>query len=270
MYDIANPSADLIPHIKKFWGMRSDFKEGIMYHHKLIPTGMIEMTFYFNTIPVYQMHSSKKSIRANCIISGQQEEPMQVEIDGPLDLFSILFHPAGIQELIPVPAIELGGNVFDLTLLPKHNFSVLAEKLADCMRFEDRVALCEKFFRLQIQQKKLSQHPSMPFVMNTFMKSRGNIDLSVLIEESCLSRKQFERHFSSSIGVSPGKFRRILRFQYALYLKSTNPDMDLTSLATDAGYFDQAHMIREFRTFSSLTPRKFFNTCLPVSDLYNH
>ena len=95
------------------------------------------------------------------------------------------------------------------------------------------------------------------------------ININLLASESCLSRKQFERSFSDIIGSSPKQFLKIIRFQNAIFQKSKHPELNLTELAHKCGYYDQAHMINDFKTLSGFTPRYFFSDCDPFSDYFN-
>jgi len=62
---------------------------------------------------------------------------------------------------------------------------------------------------------------------------------------------------------------KVVRFQSALHHKSQHPDLSLTNLALDCGYFDQSHMIRDFKQLSGMRPSQYFSDCQPVSDYFS-
>jgi AraC-like DNA-binding protein len=62
---------------------------------------------------------------------------------------------------------------------------------------------------------------------------------------------------------------RIVRFQYALHYKWQYPQTKLTGLAYDCGFYDQSHMINEFRDLSGKTPKQYFAECEPYSDYFS-
>jgi transcriptional regulator GlxA family with amidase domain len=69
-----------------------------------------------------------------------------------------------------------------------------------------------------------------------------------------ISRRQLGRLFQERIGIGPKSLGRLGRFQRALRGLDGNPRSSLASVATRAGYFDQAHMSRDFRLFAGTTP----------------
>jgi transcriptional regulator GlxA family with amidase domain len=74
-----------------------------------------------------------------------------------------------------------------------------------------------------------------------------------------VSLRQFERQFLERIGTSPTTFIRQARFAKALRLKRTHPALNWSSIAYECGYFDQMHLIRDFKQFTSATPTSFKN-----------
>lgn len=69
------------------------------------------------------------------------------------------------------------------------------------------------------------------------------------------SKRSLERHFLSTVGLSPKKFMRSARFQQVLEKLEAGASWPI--IAGDLNYYDQAHFIKEFREFSGLTPQQF-------------
>jgi AraC-like DNA-binding protein len=84
--------------------------------------------------------------------------------------------------------------------------------------------------------------------------ANGAIDLDYVARESNLSARQFRRRCLEESGLTPKLLCRILRFRHASRLSGPAVDVALA-----AGYFDQAHMIRDFREFSGDTPMSVFS-----------
>src|SRR5262245_13052130 len=81
--------------------------------------------------------------------------------------------------------------------------------------------------------------------------------ISELADYCEVSVRQLERGFRHVIGTSPKVFARILRFQQAQRRLMFDPEADLTSLAYECGYFDQAHFIKDFKAFAGQTPTEY-------------
>jgi AraC-like DNA-binding protein len=88
--------------------------------------------------------------------------------------------------------------------------------------------------------------------------AHGDIDLNYVSSKANLSPRQFRRRCLEESGLSPRRLCRILRFRYASQLASRAP-RDWAGIAQAAGYYDQAHLIRDFREFSGVTPMSVFS-----------
>src|SRR5262249_21630694 len=87
--------------------------------------------------------------------------------------------------------------------------------------------------------------------------TKGQYRIAELADYCQVSLRQLQRGFRQVIGTSPKAFARILRFQEAQRRLMFDPDADLTAMAYDCGYFDQAHFIKDFKEFSGKTPTKY-------------
>jgi AraC-like DNA-binding protein len=165
---------------------------------------------------------------------------------------------------------ELFNQSVPLKYIIKNKIIQLEDELSAVQSFEKRIAITEKFLLTQIQknQKKL-HYERIKHIIGMINQTKGIVDIDLLASESCLSRKQFERSFSDIIGASPKQFLRIIRFQNAIYQKSKYPRLNLTEIAHKCGYYDQAHMVNDFKTLSGFTPGQFFSDCEPFSDYFN-
>lgn len=99
-------------------------------------------------------------------------------------------------------------------------------------------------------------------------RSHGRVDLALLARNCNLSLRQFERQFRESVGVSPKLFSRVARFEFAVLRKQTNPSLSWTEIASSAGYFDQAHLIRDTRLLAGAAPQKLL-VSLPDVDFHS-
>jgi AraC-like DNA-binding protein len=91
-----------------------------------------------------------------------------------------------------------------------------------------------------------------------------------LAAQSYLSSSQFERQFKHYTAVSPKAYARIVRFGNLQSALLVNPFIPLADLADVYGYSDQAHLIREFKSFAHCTPRDFAATAPAYFELRQH
>lgn len=89
------------------------------------------------------------------------------------------------------------------------------------------------------------------------LQQKGNASVTQLANDSNLSIRQLERIFAREIGVSPKTYSRMLRFLHLLKNKTAAPTQKWAALAYDANYFDQMHLVKEFKQFLGTTPSAF-------------
>jgi AraC-like DNA-binding protein len=82
----------------------------------------------------------------------------------------------------------------------------------------------------------------------------GNLALNEVARAANLSPRQFRRRCFEETGLTPKHLSRVLRFQRALRFLRRMPERGRAHLAAECGYYDQAHLIRDFREFAAATP----------------
>jgi AraC-like DNA-binding protein len=92
-------------------------------------------------------------------------------------------------------------------------------------------------------------------VARTLMRERGDVRIETLRAESGLSRPELARRFRRDLGIPPKRFARIVRFHHALRALAQRETS--SAAAADLGYFDQAHLYRDFEEFAGMTPGAF-------------
>lgn len=80
-------------------------------------------------------------------------------------------------------------------------------------------------------------------------------------------RRRLVPAFREEVGLAPKRYQRIVRFQCALRTMRAAAPAPLAAIAASCGYADQAHMSRDFREFSGLTPGRLHGA---TSTAHNH
>ena len=88
-------------------------------------------------------------------------------------------------------------------------------------------------------------------------RSSGVVRVAELAEELNLSARTLERQFAQQVGVGAKTLARVVRFDTLNTRIRTDPAVLMADLTYELGFFDQAHLIREFKALSSLTPGAF-------------
>ncbi len=266
-YNIAKPSVFLSQYVKQYWSLENCIPTGKEHIQRIIPNGLFELIIYLDNKP--KSTDLKKTISENIIITGQLKSYHELKVTAKLSLFAIYFLPHGLSMFLDLPMKEFFNQSVPLRFIIKDTVNKLEDELLSAKTFEKKIEVAERFLISQIQKnEKKYKYDKIRRVVNLINQAKGNLKIEELASESFLSRKQFERTFSDFIGTSPKQFLKIVRFQNALYEKSKNSELNITEIAHKCGYFDQAHMINDFKTLSGITPKNYFESEGAFSDYF--
>lgn len=268
-YYSSKPSIILSQLVKQYWAIEDSYTTGSNENIlRIIPNGLMGLTFYLGEKPK-AINNDNKDIHSNVIISGQQQGFYDIILPERLSIFSVLLQPYGAKMLFNIPSNEFFDKNISLRSIIKEEVNELEDKLYFAESFQARVSIIENFLIKQLI--KNYNENGLNRIMHSIgliTNSKGQISIDTLSSSSCLSRKQYERIFLDSIGISPKQFLRIVRFQNSLSEKQNNKNISFTELAYSCGYADQSHMINNYKLLSGLTPSQYFAECEPVSDFF--
>lgn len=267
-FQSAKPSWPLSLFIKQYWAIENCVPTGQTHIQRIVPSGLTELTFYLNDRP--NSLDKGKDISDNVILSGHLKGYYDIAVSGKLSMFSVSFMPLGIYMFMNMPADEL----YDLNVPFRFIFPEIANQLEDQLyeadSFSEKVIVTERFLKGLLNNRTKSYSlDRITKSIDTIKESKGLIEINALSDITCLSRKQFERLFSNIVGISPKQYLKTIRFQWSLHYKHQHPATPLTEIAYISGYYDQAHMINDFKSLSGMTPGQYFKDCDPFSDYFN-
>lgn len=95
----------------------------------------------------------------------------------------------------------------------------------------------------------------------------GQVTIDQLAVAAGISSRQLERGFLREVGVGPKLLCRILRFQQVFRAVDRN-DAGWAGVAADCGYYDQAHLIRDFQQFARQAPSVLLAQASPLTQSF--
>lgn len=169
-------------------------------------------------------------------------------------MFKIIFQTGGFHRLFGIPlSLFTKGYVETIGVLG-NPIKELNEQIINSTNFEEMVLYAEKYLMNKVSNFKIKQQP-IDFVINQDQLYQYSLDK--LASDACLSNRQFERNFLTRTGVTPKIYQRILKFNQAMKFKKEEPNQTWTSITHSVGYFDQMHLLRDFKQFTNTVPTTF-------------
>lgn len=255
------PSPQLSPYVKQYWFLKSSCTGHVQ---GIIPTGYVSV-FFQKENPLFCVE--RNELYSQAYVGGQSTTYSNLLLTGTIDMVCIDFLPYGAKMFFDLPVNKLKDDTVSLELLEEPGWNELGKRLTDIADPESSVRLIEQFLLRRFSYA--NEYNMKRMVTAVANINNGQWDIGRLSDESCLGYKQFKRVFSEYIGINPKDFLRIVRFQKALFTLQTHPEISLTQLACACDFYDQSHLIKEFKSFSGYTPGEYIAICPPVSDYFS-
>ena len=179
--------------------------------------------------------------------------------DAGVHSVGIRFQPGRAGVFLSVSPAELTDRIAPLADLWGRQAGELERQLEDA----PSAAASLEILRAAIRRPP-RQPGSVHQAIAAMTQAHGAADLDWIARQANLSPRQFRRRCLEESGLTPKVLCRVLRFRRACRLAEQTARPDWPDIACQAGYFDQAHLIRDFRDFTGRTPVAVFsNTAAP-------
>ena len=185
-------------------------------------------------------------------IVGNFLKPLEVNFEPGIDEFAITFKPLGVNFFSPQNLGDILGEKVEQTSI----FDKLLPSAQKMIRGVDAIDELESVLLSQFASNK--QLEILESAIEIFEVSTNQVSEQQISKKLDISGKQLFRLFKNHLGVNPTQYRQLLRFRNTLDLitKTLQPQT-LTEIGLSAGYYDQPHFIREFKSITDLAPREF-------------
>lgn len=164
----------------------------------------------------------------------------------------VKFKQGGFFRLFKIPFTEFNNECHNARTVLGKSFAILHESILNAENVDLKVRLVEAF----LLKKAASSSSSMPIdrIIDHIFINNGNIPIMDLASNACMSIRQLQRKFLEQFGLSPKHYSRLIRFNNAHRMKILSPDLTWGEISIRCGYFDQMHMIRDFKSIAALNP----------------
>ena len=112
--------------------------------------------------------------------------------------------------------------------------------------------------------------PVVEYAVHNFLARPATLKIAEVTAKTGFSSRRFIELFKQHVGMPPKMFCRVRRFQSVLKKIASGQQVRWSDLALDCGYYDQAHFIHDFRSFSGINPVKYLNDHHGFPGHHNH
>ena len=234
------PSARLRPIVQSFWTLDHDAAAA---PQRVVPDGHPELILNLGE-PFEYLRHGRWHRQPRAFFAGQIRGPLMLRPNGRARILGVRFTPHGAAAVLDPPMYELAGRFTSID-----DFAPALHRALDrALDSPDPIAMVESaLLATESTDRAIAE------AVRRITHWRGALSLTGLAADLSLSNRQFERRFNASVGLPPKLFCRMQRFVQVFRVIGANKNRWVeTALA--CGYYDQAHLIRDFKYFSGETP----------------
>ncbi|HMH20957.1 MAG TPA: helix-turn-helix transcriptional regulator [Puia sp.] len=260
------PSDSLRRYIKRYYIFESD--TDMEFEDTVFPSGDMEVIFNLGE-GTWESSEKNKFFRTPQIeLWGQITRPLAIRSRGRHTMLGIRFLTHSAAYFFKDEIGVFNDQVTDLGDIMGSPVKVLHAKLLEAKELNKRIELIENFLleRLAAGEKRSFRIDKVANILAS-IKNSSEAHMSDIASRHGITPRYLQKLIYQHTGLSPKSFNKISRFQLSLRLIAKN-DQPFTSIAYECGYFDQSHFIRDFKSFTGVTPSAYLENKFPVNQVF--
>lgn len=245
------PQHQAIKHIvREFW--QADRENAVPLRETIIPKGIIEIIFNFETPPLYVSISGQQLTIPRCFLQGFHTSSLALHLSGRQTFFGVVLYPAAVEHLFHYIPLEFVNSITDLCLVDS-SFNTLWHQLAELITFDDRVSLFTQWL-----MHRLPDLTERELAINDFLYAYSNTAMAVqeTARNFCYSPKQLARKLYALTGMNTEQTLLYRKYVKAVHLIHFSP-LSLTEITYACNFSDQPHFSKTFRGYTSFNPKAY-------------
>jgi len=230
------PPRDLLPWVACFWRISGCAGETTPLQHRVLPDGCADLLFDLSAGGATEL-------------VGPMSTAQVFALSGSVDMLGVRLRPGAVTAFSGLRADEL------LDVVVPFSLNVSAEHVAEA-------GLRLVFDALRAHVAELDEpDPVISYALGRWVRAESHDfpPVSILTRDVGLSERAFERRFLANVGLRPVSYRRLARLRTVFRLHAAGA-RGWAPIAATAGFSDQAHLVRDCRAFTGLTPTEWAAT----------
>jgi AraC-like DNA-binding protein len=250
------PEAPLAQYIGNIWLWVGDGSQ--LPRERALPEGTAELVISLSDRPIQlfdQPDSTASQSIQGPIVYGPHSEYFVIERSLHRAILGIHFRLGGALPFLGHAADDLHNLALPLESLLGGTAIDLHDQLREARTPSALFHTIEAW--LLARMRPIEHHPAVGYALREIARTPADATIARIAHQIGLSTRRLGQTFSAEVGLTPKLFCRVRRFQETLTQIALDRPVDWAGVAHDCGYFDQSHLIRDFRAFSGLSPTAY-------------
>lgn len=252
------PCTLLTSFVECYWYVQASAAESSSAPDAILPNGTSNLIFNLSGCPHREYENvslgSFHSLRTRWL-SGIRDRPIVVGPTVQTHIVGVRFKPGGLGVFAQIPPVEFSRLTIDPDELWGSECRSLHDRLLDASSVEEQFASLEDWLLARFNRH--AAHGGLLESFELLEALSGRVSVTCLARVADLSARQYRRRFEQAVGITPKVLARMLRFRDLIGRLTPDTAPDWAGIAIDCGYFDQAHLISDFRDFAGVSPGEY-------------
>jgi AraC-like DNA-binding protein len=275
MYVTREPGADLRPWVRGLW-----YARGMDFAHRrerILPTGRAQVIVNLardfvvdcqpgrpeSTMAPAPDHPATPNAGASgtpALVVGQRSAYEIIDTADMADLMGIVFVPGALPVFLADAADRVTNGYVPLGDVCR-GAGALRDRLREVQGAEARLRCLEAFLHeriaARVNSRREAMHPAVVFALGELGRRPAVARVADVARGTGWSERRFSQIFREEVGFAPKVWCRIQRFQRVVRQLHADEAVEWPELALECGFYDQAHLVNEFRAFSGVSPTSY-------------
>jgi AraC-like DNA-binding protein len=256
-YEERPPVSSLRTLIDRFWALETRHTDPAM-PSPVLPDGHVEVMVHVGAPFAELGPDGREHTQSRVLIGAQMTEAARLVTRPSALVVGARLRPYAAAFLTGVPQHHLTGRIHDLVSVDRSLAMRLRQHVAGRYDMHDAMhaleAVLQSTFAARRQTSRLMPSPSLVHAVTVATRRGGLVRVDDLAMAAGVSARQLERQFAVHVGLSPKRFLRTLRFQHVCGALREPSGSGWADVAVRHGFYDQAHFINDFKSFTGETP----------------
>ena len=245
------PSEVLRPYVKYYWVCTT---EEDVFKESMYPSGHLEFCIDISNGETFRHFDNRLERMPRLEVLGHITTPTSATVAKGTTVLVTRFYPHASSLFVPNPAIDFTNKSVDLYDILGHKSTGFYYQIMEQPTIEMKIRILEAFLIQQLIKNR-KEHKKLKLIENIcrHISSTESFNSKSLSVEFGFSERYIQKSFLECVGLTPKNYFAVQRFNKSLELIQSSSET-LTSIALECGYYDQAHFIKEFKSYTALTP----------------
>jgi len=224
---------------------------------KILPDGTASIIFSIGShIGISDANGDTKEMSDNLIV-GTHKQYYVINAKVGTHIVGIKFKQGGAFNFFKLPMMQFSNKIVNLTDVLNGETEKLRAKLIRAIDNEAIRKVLDYYFLIKVDRLQ-EAYNVVDFAINEVKAEGKPTSIKDVCETAHISNKHLISLFNNKVGLSPKLVHRINKFIRVIELLQKKSSVNWSEIAYECQYYDQAHLINDFKSFSGLSPKKYF------------